>query len=241
LIALFSDFGVSGPYVGQMKAVFTGSLANVPVIDLMHDAPQFNSRSSSYLLAAITNYLPKEMIVVAVVDPGVGSPRKALALCADDRWFVGPDNGLLEVVANHAEKTFWYEINYDQSRVSASFHGRDVFAPAALKLLKKENLNSFLSPVKSRAVNNELDLQEIIYIDSYGNLMTGIRASVLSKKDKLNFKGDELTQCTTFSDVVQGQPLFYENSQGLIEIAVNSGCAKTRFNASIGDKVIVTN
>ena len=104
MIALFTDFGYQGPYVGQMKAVFGNSPDRISVIDLMHDAPVFNPKASAYLLAAIINYLPKETVVVAVIDPGVGSSRKALALNADGRWLVGPDNGLLEVVALHAEK-----------------------------------------------------------------------------------------------------------------------------------------
>jgi len=241
MIAFFTDYGLTGPYVGQMKAVFANQSRDITVIDLMHDAPVFNPLASSYLLTATVKYLPREMIVVAVVDPGVGSSRKAVALNADSRWFVGPDNGLLDVVAMQSDRSEWYEIIVDDKRhISASFHGRDIFAPIALQLFNQEPIESFLKFLPSKISQAECDLAEIIYSDGYGNLMTGIRAASVSLSTRLLFKNKTLSRCTTFSDVAQGEAFFYENSQGLIEIAVNSGSAKKFFNAAIGDEIIIT-
>ena len=238
MIALFTDFGLNGPYVGQMKAVLQKD--NFPIIDLMHDAPAFNPVAASYLLAAIVKYLPEKCIIIAIVDPGVGSKRKAVALKADDRWYVGPDNGLLDIVAESASDTQWFEITHVDENISSSFHGRDVFSPAALKLFNNENLACFLRALPEVREEKQLDLDEIIYVDGYGNLMTGIRASQVEYTHLLTFKGIALSQFRTFSDVKAGQPFYYENSQGLLEIAVNSGSAQHLFQASIGDKVVLS-
>ncbi len=241
MIALFTDFGLSGPYVGQIKVVFANQLNNITVIDFMHDAPAFNPLASSYLLAATVRYLPKATIVVAVVDPGVGSSRKGVVLNADGRWFVGPDNGLLDVVAMQSDGADWYEIIfYDKQPISPSFHGRDIFAPTALQLFNREPIESFLALMPSKKCQAESDLAEIIYCDGYGNLMTGIRAVSVSLNSRLVFKNKTLSRYTTFSDVARGEAFFYENSQGLIEISVNSGSAKKFFNASIGDEITIT-
>lgn len=241
VIALFTDFGMTGPYVGQMKAVFANQSYHVTVIDLMHDAPAFNPLASSYLLAATVRYLPEEMIVVAVVDPGVGSHRKGVALLADGRWFVGPDNGLLDVVAMQSDSFEWYEIIVNnKQQISTSFHGRDIFAPIALQLFNREPIGSLLTLMPSKTCQVESDLGEVIYSDGFGNLMTGLRAVSVSSNSHLLFKNKTLSRYTTFSDAAPGDAFFYENSQGLIEIAVNAGSAKEFFNAAIGDEIIIT-
>lgn len=237
MIVLFTDFGWQGPYVGQMKAVLFRQAPGCNVIDLMHDAPYFNSRASAYLLASSVQSLPQDSVVIAVVDPGVGSPRRGVVLRADYRWYVGPDNGLLSIVAERAKSKHWYEIRDIFPEASASFHGRDIFAPVAARLYIEEEIEHFLSPIDPPNNIFETDVSEIIYVDHFGNLMTGIRHECLNASQQIRFKGKILAQANTFSDVKSGQSFFYKNSQGLIEIATNSGSAQLHFAAEIGDSV----
>src|SRR5215510_10038563 len=102
MIFLFTDFGSADIYVGQVKAVLAERAPRVPVIDLLHDAPPFNIRAGAHLLAALSTRIPRGSVTMAVVDPGVGGRREAVAVLADGRWFVGPDNGLLSVLAARA-------------------------------------------------------------------------------------------------------------------------------------------
>lgn len=101
-VGLFTDFGLAGPYVGQMKGRLLTLAPATAVIDLMHDAPAFDPRSAAYLLAALVPEWPADMVVMAVVDPGVGGARRPLVAEIDGRWFVGPDNGLFELLWRRA-------------------------------------------------------------------------------------------------------------------------------------------
>jgi len=135
MIALFTDFGWQGPYVGQIKAVLMQLASQQPVIDLMHDVPAFQPRAASYLLASLVKKFPVETVFLAVVDPGVGSrQRRPCVVSADGRWYVGPDNGLFNVIANQAAEYKVWEITWRPDALSDSFHGRDLFAPVAAQL-----------------------------------------------------------------------------------------------------------
>ena len=112
MIFLFTDFGAADIYVGQVKAVLLAHAPKVPVIDLLHDAPQFNVKAGAHLFAALAVRLPRDSITMAVVDPGVGGPREPVAVLADGRWFVGPDNGLISVAAARAMKRGVYSIGW---------------------------------------------------------------------------------------------------------------------------------
>ena len=131
MIFLFTDFGPAGPYLGQMEAVLRINAPGVDIINLVSDAPAGDPRLASYLLAALAADLPEGNVFLCVVDPGVGGERLPVALEADRRWFVGPDNGLLNTVAVRAKRVAWQIITWWPERLSASFHGRDLFAPVA--------------------------------------------------------------------------------------------------------------
>ncbi|MCS6787008.1 MAG: SAM-dependent chlorinase/fluorinase, partial [Thiobacillaceae bacterium] len=108
MLVLFTDYGVTDPYVGQVKAVLTQHAPGVAIIDLLHEAPAYNAHAGAHLLAALATAFPAGSVFLAVVDPGVGTPRETLVAEADGRWFVGPDNGLLSIVAARAdERRFW--------------------------------------------------------------------------------------------------------------------------------------
>ena len=135
---LFTDFGAADLYVGQVKAVLQREAGSVPVIDLLHEAPAFNVLASAHLLAALAAQLPPDSVTLAVVDPGVGGARDAVALNADGRWFIGPDNGLMSVLAARAVRLAAWRITWRPAALSASFHGRDLFAPVAAAVTRGE-------------------------------------------------------------------------------------------------------
>jgi S-adenosylmethionine hydrolase len=237
MIVLFTDFGSRGPYVGQMQAVLCREAPGVPVIDLFADAPTFDPKASAYLLAAYAVEFPAGSVVLCVVDPGVGGNRAPLAVKADGRWYVGPDNGLFTIAARRAKAVEAWEITWRPARLSASFHGRDLFAPVAARLALGEP-----PPGAPRAVPAEDwpdDLSEVIYIDGFGNAMTGFRASVLPENAVLSVSGRRLPRARTFSDVAPGGGFWYDNANGLAEIAVNRGRAADLLTLRVGSAVEV--
>ena len=240
MIVLCSDFGANGPYVGQLKTVFAEAAPSVPVIDFMHDLPVFEQKAAAYLLAAITDGLPEESVVLGVVDPGVGrTDRCPVVMRANDRWYVGPDNGLFAVIAKHAGASEWWEITWRPDHMSNTFHGRDLSAPVAAMLARGE-------PVPGDAFDAENavgmdwpdDFGEVVYIDHYGNAMTGIRASTLPSDVTLEVRDISIRQARTFSDVGEGEVIWYENSCGLVEIAMNKQDAANQMGLRIGTHVL---
>lgn len=241
MIFLFTDFGYRGPYIGQMKAVLCDQLPNRKVIDLMHDAPRFNAKASAYLLSAMADYLPVNAITTAVVDPGVGSDRRPIAVKADNRWFIGPDNGLLEVVKRRARDASSFEIDWHPPHLSASFHGRDLFAPVTSQIARnsRDNLRPIDNTAQSAYTSWPDDLPEVIYIDDFGNAMTGMRFDTLPPACSIYLDAVNIPIGRTFSDVPPGAPLAYKNSLGLLEIAVNQGSARSTLGIEIGKAVTI--
>src|SRR5262249_35613023 len=138
MIVLFTDFGLTGPYTGQVKAVLQREAPGVPVVDLFADAPTANPRAAAYLLAAYSAWFDAGTIFLCVVDPGVGGARAPVIVEADGRFFVGPGNGLSEIVRRRARQARVFEITWQPPDLSATFHGRDLFAPVAARLGRGE-------------------------------------------------------------------------------------------------------
>jgi S-adenosylmethionine hydrolase len=238
MIVLFTDFGLAGPYIGQVKAVLWRHASAVPVIDLFADAPAGRPKPAAYLLAAYATWFAPGSVVLAVIDPGVGSDRAALVVEADGRWYVGPDNGLFELVRRRAAHARLWEITWRPALLSASFHGRDLFAPVAARLARGEPPpGRLLPPAFGRHPEWPDDLGEIVYIDHFGNAMTGWRAAMLAAGTRLAVGSRLLPRAATFSDVAPGEPFWYENANGLAEIAVNSGSAAAVLGLAIGSPV----
>ena len=189
MIALFTDFGLEGPYTGQMKAVLHRDAPGVPVVDLFADAPTASPKPAAYLLAAYAAWFPPGTVFLAVVDPGVGSERPPLVVEADGRLYVGPGNGLFELVQRRARTAQAWEISWRPETLSNSFHGRDVFAPVAARLARGEKASGTQAPNTARRPDWPDDLAEIAYIDHYGNAMTGLRAAALSPHARLVVAG----------------------------------------------------
>lgn len=238
MIGLFTDFGLGGPYTGQVKAVLARRAPEVPVIDLFADAPAFRPKLAAYLLAAYAGVFEPGDVLLAVIDPGVGSARRALALEADGVWFTGPDNGLFEVVLRRAASVRCLDLEGQPERLSATFHGRDLFAPAAARLaLGALPPGQPCEPL--RFPDWPDDLPAIVYVDVYGNAMTGLRVSALPAGAELEVGGRRILRAHTFSDVPAGAPLWYENANGLAELALNGGSAALELALAPGQGVLL--
>jgi S-adenosylmethionine hydrolase len=237
MIFLFTDFGASGIYVGQVKAVLQERAPKVPVIDLLHDTPAFNVKAGAHLLAALAARLPRGSVTLAVVDPGVGGPREPVAVLGDGCWFVGPDNGLISVVAARATKCEEFSIGWRPKELSASFHGRDLFAPVAAMLARGDRKTPKLKKAALAVSFGADDLGEVIYVDHFGNLVTGLRAGKVPRDRGLVISGHAVRYARVFSEVKPGEVFWYENSLGLVEIAANSASAQQVLGLKPGSRL----
>jgi S-adenosylmethionine hydrolase len=237
-IVLFTDFGSADLYVGQVKAALSRHAPGAEVIDLLHDAPAYGAKAGAHLLDALKEFFPAGSVFLAVVDPGVGGERDALILEADGRQYVGPDNGLLSVVAARAVERRWWRILWRPHALSDSFHGRDLFAPVAARLAAGRFTQGEREEINAPATElGASDAAEIIYIDHYGNACTGLRAGHARRDAILVARGNRLSFARVFSAVPRGAGFWHQNSYGLVEIAVNFGSAAQSLGLSIGDEV----
>lgn len=240
VIALFTDFGHGGPYVGQMHAAIRTILPNAAIVDLFHDVPAFNVRAGAYLLPAYAAAFPLRTIFCCVVDPGVGGDRAPVILEADGQLYVGPDNGLFTLLARRAATVRAHEILWRPSALSPSFHGRDLFAPVAAMLARGEwpdTRAATLTLLESPAWPD--DWAAVLYVDHYGNAVTGLRAAAMPKDGIIAIRGEGVRSARVFGEVARGEPFYFENANGLVEIAVREGSAAERFGLRPGDAVVI--
>jgi len=234
MIILFTDFGLEGPYTGQVQAVLQQQAPGVPVISLFSDLTPFDIQAAAYLLPAYSNGFPPGSVFLCVVDPGVGGNRPAVVVKADGRWYVGPDEGLLAILtrrAHHVEN--WALPN--PTTASPSFHARDVFAPLAARLARDGVFGAAQVATAASARPEWPDeLHRVVYIDRYGNALTGVRAVTVTGAATLNINGHALSRARTFTDRPSGTPFWYANSSGLVEIAVNRGRADRLLGIAVG-------
>ncbi len=239
MIILFTDYGLEGPYIGQVEAVLQQQAPGIRVINLFADLPRQNPKAGAYLLAAYCKDFPEESIFFCVIDPGVGCfADKPVALKIDNRWFVGPDNGLFDLVARTGGNINCWEIIWRPEKLSNSFHGRDLYAPICAKLANGEDPPGEKKAWQDRHAWPD-DCYEIIYIDHFGNAMTGVRADQLNKNAVITVGNKRINYSDTFSSVDLGQIFWYENSNGLVEIAVNQGSATDVLPLKLGDEVSI--
>lgn len=240
MIALFTDFGLEGPYTGQVIAVLQQTAPAVPAVSLFADLTPGQPKPAAYLLATYARWFPAGTVFLCVVDPGVGSDRRALITEADGRFYVGPDNGLFEIVLRRASLWRVWETSWRPAVLSASFHGRDLFAPVAARLALGEAPDSLGEPVQPvREPDWPDDLAEIVYIDRYGNAITGLRGEIAPAGARISAGGQLLAHANTFSAVPRGSAFWYVNSNGLVEIAVNQGRATQELRLVAGSPVLV--
>lgn len=240
IVALCTDFGGDGPYVGQMRAVLHQHAPHACVIDLFCNLPAYNTAAAAYLLPAYAGDFPEGTVFLCVVDPGVGDARRRpVALNADGRWFVGPENGLFDIIVDRARHVRYWHITWAPDVFSATFHGRDLFAPVAAMLACGESPPGEPSTPVSAGPRRPPELAEAVYIDHFGNVITGVRAASVSTAQFLIVRGRRLSRARTFSDMPVNEAFWYENANGLVEIAVNRGRAVDVLGIGIGDPVEV--
>jgi S-adenosylmethionine hydrolase len=247
MIVLFTDYGINGPYLGQVRSILHQEAPKVPVLDLFSNAPICDPKRSAYLLAAYNVEFPLGTVFFAVVDPGVGGERNPGVLEVDGRWYVGPNNGLFELIIRRAKlKPRWWDIIWQPDRLSATFHGRDLFAPIAASLAcgntpdndtVQNKYSKEISLDKSRYLEWPDDLAEIIYIDDFGNALTGMRYNMLPYSFDISVNGLLIPSGKKFSDVAENSIFYYENANGLLEIAVNCGRAEELPEIAVGVKI----
>jgi len=241
MLVLFTDFGLDGPYTGQMKAALLRDAPGVPIVDLCADLPPFDAQGAAFLLAAYRGYFPAGSVFVCVVDPGVGSARDAVVVEADGQHFVGPDNGLLAMVVRRAETASARRITWAPEHLSSSFHGRDLFAPVAAMLARGEAPpGEPLSPDAIDRADWPDELARIVYVDRYGNLVSGYRAAGIGQAQTITAGGHAIAHGDTFSAVPAGAAFWYANSNGLIEIAVNQGRADAVLGLGVGASITIS-
>ena len=175
---------------------------------------------------------------MSVVDPGVGSFQdRPVVIKANGQWYVGPDNGLFDIVCRRSSGVQCWSIDWRPETLSASFHGRDLYAPAAAMVRKNETPGEAITWEDRHGWPD--DLNEIVYVDHFGNCMTGIRAEMLDNTNEIQVSGIAIPFAHTFSSVPGGDAFWYRNSQGLIEIAVNGGSAAEQLKLEIGTELMI--
>ena len=255
VITLTTDFGYQDPFVGIMKGVIATINPRAQVIDISHGVPAQDIMAGALILENAAPYFPAGTIHIAVVDPGVGGERKSILIEQDGSYFIGPDNGVLSLALEKRVPKHMIELanrDYQLKNLSTTFHGRDIFAPAAAHLSVGMAPAQFGEPVESivrlpmpEVVSCESQIiGEIIYIDGFGNLFTNLRQRDLTgqpaKRLAIELTGKPLGGLVTaYADVSAGEFACLWNSWGLLEIAVNGGNAMKQTGAQIGDQAIV--
>jgi S-adenosyl-L-methionine hydrolase (adenosine-forming) len=260
-IAIITDFGYRDHYAGVMKGVITSISPRTPIIDLTHGIPPQQVLAGALALRESMAFFPRRTIFLAVVDPGVGTDRKAIAVETKSGFrLVGPDNGLLWLAAEQAGIKRIVELRsprYRLPRVSASFHGRDIFAPAAAWLWRGVPMKQLGPPLQKIArldvgapvAESQSELRgEIIYIDSFGNLITNISRTAFERfarrrqQCRLSIRikrHGSLALYKAYAEAPQGAPLAIFGSFDLLEIAVRDGNAAKHFDAAEGALVSI--
>lgn len=235
MLVLFTDFGLQGPYTGQVHAVLQQHAPGVPVINLFSDLPPFDIQAAACLLPAYAQGFPPDTVFVCVVDPGVGGARAGVVVQADGRWYVGPNEGLFAQLARRARAIQCWRLPEPAASASASFHGRDVFAPIAGRLARDGRYaGEELAAAELDKPDWPDDLRRVVYIDRFGNAITGVRSTTVEPETVFNVYGQALRHARTFSAVKEGEAFWYENSSGLVEFAVNRGRADTVLGLNVG-------
>ena len=261
-IVLMSDFGLKDNYVGVMKGVIAKIAPKARIIDLTHDIEPQNYKQAAYILVNSIPYFTKGAIFVSVVDPGVGTARNAIAMKAGGNYFIAPDNGLLSyvMVKDHPDGIYSLSnMKYFLEDISATFHGRDIFAPVAAYIANGVEIKEFgerISPISLITIPEPqcfLDAQniwhgEVLHIDRFGNIVTSLKAELMGI-DVTNFPKQNLNWIVesanikirylsqTFADVDVNHYLAYIGSYGYLEIGCRDSNAAQKSGLTVGQNV----
>ncbi|MGC9333338.1 MAG: SAM hydrolase/SAM-dependent halogenase family protein [Anaerolineae bacterium] len=252
IVTLTTDFGCHDHYVAAMKGVILTICPPATIIDIVHQIQPQAIRQAGYLLACAAPYFPPGTVHVAVVDPGVGTERRPIAVGTERGVYVGPDNGLFSLVLEWDPPQWAVHLSnprYHLAKVSATFHGRDVFAPAGAHLACGADPHEMGEPLTPADLHTEQMLQEyekgagpwqacVLHIDRFGNLITGFRVPDPRAELVVTVSGQRIGHLSrTFADVAPGEMVAYVGSSGLLEIAVRQGSAATALGMDLGSPV----
>lgn len=240
IITLTTDFGTRDGYVGAMKGVLSRLAPEARLVDISHEVPRGDIAHAAWVIATSTREFPYDTIHVVVVDPGVGGARAEVAVRADGHWYVGPDNGVLTYVCDPRWDAWRIESAVVRAKhVSRTFHGRDVFAPAAAMLARGEEPARLGAPVKIEGAlpwgRRAKGAGRIVHVDAFGNLISDLPRAEAGRS--VTIEGHTLAVVGTYEDVASGQLLAYVGSASTIEIAVRDGRADTRLGVARGTPV----
>jgi S-adenosylmethionine hydrolase len=257
IITLTTDFGLKDPYVAEMKAVILSICPLAIVVDVSHQIEKFNVKMGAYVLASASPYFPEGTINVAVVDPAVGTKRRPLCIQTEHGYFIGPDNGVLVLAAKAQGIEHIYELTNSKfmlPNVSNTFHGRDIFSPAAAHLANGKlpsdlgrETRKITTPEFAKVVRRKAGLVgEVIHVDDFGNVITNVGEKELApmgtiKVVRVRVKNTWFTMrfCKTYGEVESQEPLALIGSHNLLELSINQGNASRVFKVKNGDKVVV--
>jgi S-adenosylmethionine hydrolase len=237
IVTLTTDFGIKDHYVGVMKGVMLSINPDILIIDITHQIPPQDILGGAFTLRNIYRYFPQGTIHVAVIDPGVGSGRKSIALEADGSIFIGPDNGIFTFICRESKSAKVFEISnskYVLPNVSHTFHGRDIFAPAAAHIslgippedLGKGVKNPMMISIKEPETRGDEIIGEFIYVDSFGNLISNIPSELIKPGFKIHVGKRTINGISkSYADAQKGELTAIIGSSGLLEISVNQGRA----------------
>jgi hypothetical protein len=235
-IALLTDFGLDGAYVGILKGVLAGSAPGVPVIDVTHGVPPQDVRVGALLLDGAWPYFPEGTVFVAVVDPGVGTSRRPVVARAAGRLYVGPDNGLFGLLPDPTVREI--TAPWGLPARSRTFHGRDLFAPVAARLATGaafEDVGPLVHDPVPMALPEPNDGDgEVLYVDRYGNAVTNHRAV---DGGRLVFGDIEAPVVRTYGEGAAGAPIALTGSTGRLEVAIRDGDAARALGLVPGSRV----
>lgn len=245
LITFLSDFGISDSYVAEVKGVIATLAPGISVIDISHDIPPGNIQSAAHVLGRVWHRFPGGTVHLVVVDPGVGTDRAALAVASGGHFFVGPDNGVLTpAYIGPAPRAVEIPV---PSIAAPTFHGRDLFGPAAARLASGEPLDHIGPPFTGDRCRltepvpwyqGKSVIGEVLYVDRFGNMVTNLTEDLVPDYAVLEVEDFTIGPVRrTFSDVPQGELVAYIGSGNTVEIAVRNGSASRRLGIGAGGKV----
>jgi hypothetical protein len=255
LITLTTDFGLADPYVAEMKGVILGISPNSSIVDISHDIEKFNVRMAAYTLASATPYFSKGTVHVAVVDPGVGTKRRAILIQTQQASYIGPDNGVLALAVRSQGIEHVFKITNPKFKlpiVSNTFHGRDIFAPAAAHLSKGVQPAEFgpeirrisQAPFARIARGKNMLVGEVLHTDDFGNVITNfpekeLQSTGAKSKIGVKLKSRRLTLklCKSYAEAKKNEALAIVGSHGFLEISINQGDAAANLKVKAGDKI----
>ena len=255
IVALLTDFGLQDVYVGVMKGAIAKINPHLQVIDLTHNIPPQDLLAARFALLNSYPYFPENTVYVAVVDPGVGSDRRGVAIQFAQGFLVGPDNGIFSGILDTSPALQAVELSNSKywltPNPSRTFHGRDIFAPVGAYLASGLGLEALGKPIASESLVTlslpPLQVTEnsiagcIQYCDRFGNAITNIPVELLADKDwKLESPSHNITRAKTYSDVPPRKPLALVGSHNYLEIAINGGDAKQELQLEVGTKVLLS-